>query len=95
MTLAKPTIGFFIFLHLGALLAFIPSTFCWTSVGLMLFMYWLTASVGICFGFHRYLSHRGMVMPRWLDYFIILLVVIGVSSQLLYEPGETIIYSYS
>ena len=72
MTLAKPTIGFFIFLHLGALLAFIPSTFCWTSVGLMLFMYWLTASVGICFGFHRYLSHRGMIMPRWLDYFIIL-----------------------
>ena len=72
MTLAKPTIGFFIFIHLGALLAFIPSTFCWSAVGLMLFMYWLTASVGICFGFHRYLSHRGMVMPRWLDYFIIL-----------------------
>jgi len=34
-------------------------------------MYWLTASVGICFGFHRYLTHRGMVMPKWLDYFIV------------------------
>lgn len=71
MKLNKPTITFFIFLHLGALLAFIPSTFCWSAVGLMLFMYWLTASVGICLGFHRYLTHRSMIMSRWLDCFVI------------------------
>ena len=71
MKLNKQTIGFFIFLHLGALLAFLPSTFSWSAVGLCVFMYWLTASVGICFGFHRYLSHRGMKMSRWLDYFVV------------------------
>lgn len=71
MKLNKPTIAFFIFLHLGALLAFIPSTFCWSAVGLFAFMYWLTASVGVCLGFHRYLTHRSMMMPRWLDYFVV------------------------
>ena len=71
MKLNKQTIGFFIFLHLGALLAFFPFTFCWSAVGLFLFMYWLTASVGICFGFHRYLTHRGMLLPQWLNYFIV------------------------
>ena len=67
----KKTIGFFVFLHLGALLALLPSTFCWSAVSLMLFMYWLTASVGICLGFHRYLTHRSMMMPRWLNYFVV------------------------
>ena len=71
MKINKKVTGFFIFLHLGALLALLPSTFCWTAVGLCVFMYWLTASVGICFGFHRYLTHRGMIMPKWLDYFIV------------------------
>ena len=69
--LNKQVIAWFIFLHLGALLAFLPSTFSWSAVGLFVFMYWLTASVGVCFGFHRYLTHRGMIMPKWLDYFII------------------------
>jgi len=71
MKLNKQTVGFFIFLHLGALLAFFPSTFCWSAVALFVFMYWLTASVGICFGFHRYLTHRGMLLPQWLNYFIV------------------------
>ena len=71
MKLNKRTITFFIFLHLGALLAFIPSTFCWSAVGLMIFMYWLTASVGVCLGFHRYLAHRSMIMPHWLNYFVV------------------------
>ena len=71
MKINKKVTGFFIFLHLGALLALLPSTFSWSAVGLCVFMYWLTASVGICFGFHRYLTHRGMIMPKWLDYFIV------------------------
>ena len=71
MKLNKTTIGWFIFLHLGALLAFLPSTFCWSAVGLFAFMYWLTASIGVCFGFHRYLCHRSVFLPKWLDYFVV------------------------
>jgi len=71
MKLNKTVIGFFIFLHLGALSALHPATFEWCAVSLMLIMYWLTASIGICFGYHRYLTHKGMSMPKWLDYLIV------------------------
>jgi len=69
--LTKGTIGFFIFLHLGALLAVFPFAFSWSAVFLMLFMHWLTASIGICLGFHRYLTHRGMDLPKWLAYTVV------------------------
>ncbi len=59
------------FLHAGALLAFVPSFFSWPAVGVMLFLHWLTASLGICLGYHRYLTHRGMTLPRWLGYFLV------------------------
>ena len=69
--ISKPIISWFVFLHLGALLALIPEIFCWSAVTLMLVMYWLTASIGICFGYHRYLTHKSLIIPKWLDYFIV------------------------
>ena len=66
LTLNKDIAGFFIFLHLGALLAFFPFAFSWSAVALMLFLHWLTSSIGICFGYHRYLTHRGMDLPKWV-----------------------------
>ncbi|HJL72740.1 MAG TPA: acyl-CoA desaturase, partial [Nitrospinaceae bacterium] len=66
LTFNKEIAGFFIFLHVGALLALFPFAFSWSAVGLFLFMHWLTASIGICFGYHRYLAHRGMDIPQWL-----------------------------
>ncbi len=60
------TIGYFILLHAGALLALFPFAFSWSAVALMFFLHWLTASLGICLGYHRYLTHRGMDLPKWL-----------------------------
>jgi len=60
--------GFFLLLHLGALLALFPGFFSWSGVAVMVFLYWITASLGICLGFHRYLTHRGFELPRWLGY---------------------------
>ncbi len=60
------TTAYFIFLHAGALLALFPFAFSWSAVALMLFLHWLTASLGICLGYHRYLTHRGMDLPKWL-----------------------------
>ncbi|MEE1550534.1 MAG: acyl-CoA desaturase, partial [Nitrospinaceae bacterium] len=57
-TFNKEIAGFFIFLHVGALLALFPFAFSWSAVVLFAFMHWLTASIGICFGYHRYLTHR-------------------------------------
>ena len=69
--ISKPIISWFVFLHLGAALALIPEIFCWSAVTLMLVMYWLTASIGICLGYHRYLTHKSLYLPKWLDYFVV------------------------
>jgi len=57
--------------HLFALLAFSPKFFSWSAVCLMFFLYWVTASLGICLGFHRYLTHRSFELPKWLAYFFV------------------------
>jgi len=61
------TIGLF---HLLALLAFVPYFFTWTAM--------LTALVGVFFFgqginlcYHRLLSHRSFVAPRWLERFFV------------------------
>lgn len=58
--------------HVGALAA--PFFFSWKGLALMFVLYWLTGGVGICLGFHRYLTHGGFrtwAPVRWL------LVIIG------------------
>ncbi len=62
-------------LHLGALLAFVPSYFSWTALGVCLVLHWLTGGIGICMTYHRLLTHRSFATrPRWLEY---VLTVIG------------------
>ena len=57
--------------HVMALFAFFPFAFSWSAVAVMFFLYWLTASLGICLGYHRYLTHRGFTAPKWLGYTLI------------------------
>lgn len=64
-------IYFFGFLHAMALLAVFPFAFSWSAVAVMLVLNWMTASLGICLGFHRYLTHRSFEMPRWLAYIFV------------------------
>lgn len=52
--------------HGMALLAFFPFAFSWSAVAVMFFLYWVTASLGICLGYHRYLTHRGFTAPKWV-----------------------------
>ena len=50
----------FVAIHLVALIAlFFPEyTFSWSAVGVMLLLVWMTGSLGICLGFHRYLTQE-------------------------------------
>jgi len=66
---------FLSFIHIGALFVFIPSFFSWTAFALFIFLHWLTCSLGICLAYHRFLTHRGFDLPKWLAY---TLVFIGV-----------------
>jgi fatty-acid desaturase len=79
MTIASTTkpqlnwlhITFFALLHLGALLALLPSNFNWKAVGICLFLYWMTGGLGITLGFHRLVTHRSFQTPKWLEYFLV------------------------
>ena len=55
-----------VIVHVMALFAFFPFAFSWSAVAVMFFLYWLTSSLGICLGYHRYLTHRGFTLPNWL-----------------------------
>jgi stearoyl-CoA desaturase (delta-9 desaturase) len=53
--------------HLGALCVFIPGTFSWSAVAVMLVLYYITGAWGITLGFHRTLTHRSLRVHRALE----------------------------
>lgn len=55
-------------MHVGALAAF--WTFSWKALGVCLFLWWLTGSVGITLGYHRYFTHRSFSTPKWVEYLL-------------------------
>ena len=61
--------------HLGALCAFIPGTFNWGAVIVMMVLYYITGAWGITLGFHRLLTHRSLKINKYLEPVI---AVIGV-----------------
>ncbi|HEY9817120.1 MAG TPA: fatty acid desaturase [Candidatus Obscuribacterales bacterium] len=61
------SIFFFGSVHAVALLA--PWFFSWSALGVMLALHWLCASIGICLGYHRLLTHRSFRVPKPVEYF--------------------------
>ncbi len=59
-------VAWFAALHAGVLVA--PWTFTWTRLGLVLALWWLSGSIGICLTYHRLLTHRGFRLPKALEY---------------------------
>lgn len=47
-----------IVMHAGAIVA--PFYFTWQGLATMFVLHWFTASIGICLGYHRFLSHKSM-----------------------------------
>lgn len=68
LVLNWPSIAFFGTVHALALLA--PWFFSWSALGVAVFLHWLFGSIGICLGYHRLLTHRGLQVPQWLEYII-------------------------
>jgi stearoyl-CoA desaturase (delta-9 desaturase) len=59
-------VAYFTAIHVMALLAF--WNFSWAGVGLALLGWWVSGSLGICFTYHRLLTHRGFRVPKPLEY---------------------------
>ena len=54
--------------HLVALLAFLPWFFSWTGVVLAVLGLYVFGTLGINLCFHRLLTHRGLLCPKWLEH---------------------------
>lgn len=50
--------GWMVIMHAGALAA--PFFFNWQSLAVAFVLHWFTASIGICLGYHRFLSHKSL-----------------------------------
>jgi fatty-acid desaturase len=60
-------------IHVLALLAFVPWFFSWTGVVLALLGLYVFGLLGINLCFHRLLTHRGFVTPKWLEHALAIL----------------------
>ena len=49
-------VGWMSAMHIGALAA--PFFFTWQALATCFVLHWFTASIGICLGYHRFLSHK-------------------------------------
>ncbi|NIQ01562.1 MAG: acyl-CoA desaturase [Nitrospinaceae bacterium] len=72
----------FVVIHLIASTAiFFPEyTFSWSAVAVMALLVWMTGSLGICLGFHRYLTHRSFELPKWLANFFVLMGTLAMQT---------------
>ena len=68
-------------IHLGALLAFLPSNFNWKAVSVALILYFITGALGITLGFHRLISHRSFQTSKWLEYLLVFLGTLAAQGE--------------
>jgi sn-2 palmitoyl-lipid 9-desaturase len=74
-------------IHLGCLAA--PFFFTWKALGLAVGMYWLTSSVGVCLGFHRYLTHKSFKLTKPAEFGVLLCsVASGQGSPLMWTASH-------
>jgi fatty-acid desaturase len=59
--------------HILALLAFVPWFFSWTGVIVAFVGLYVFGTLGISLCFHRLLTHRAFVCPRWLEHSLAIL----------------------
>lgn len=63
------------FIHLVALLAFLPPFFTWSGFWVATLLYFVSGGIGITLCYHRLLTHRSFRVPRPVEY---ALAIIGV-----------------
>ncbi|MDB5069102.1 MAG: Delta-9 acyl-phospholipid desaturase [Candidatus Eremiobacteraeota bacterium] len=60
-----------VLIHAGALAAFWPGFFHWSSVLVMAVLMYVTGGIGIALGFHRTLTHRSVKLWKPLEYAVV------------------------
>src|SRR6202021_2779628 len=68
--------------HLGALAALFA--FRWSALAVFAVTWVLTQNVGIGLCYHRLLTHRGYVVPKWLEYTMAILGAMALQGSPVY-----------
>jgi len=63
---------FLVFIHAGSLLALVPAFFSWQGLAICAVMHWFTCSIGVCLGYHRFLSHKSMKLRTPAKFFVMM-----------------------
>src|ERR1035438_4837100 len=68
--------------HLGAIAAFF--FFSWSALAVFLVLWVLAQNVGIAMSYHRLLTHRGYVTPKWVEYAMALCATLALQGGPIY-----------
>jgi fatty-acid desaturase len=74
-TIAWPYASGIVGYHVLALLALVPWFFTWGGVILAVAGLFVFGTLGINLGYHRLLTHRGLICPKWLERTFVILGV--------------------
>ena len=80
------TLGWMVGMHIAAVAAL--WYFSWTAFAIFLVLLWVSASLGVCLGYHRLLTHKGLILPRPLHYFF---TMCGILSAEEMRPVEKVL----
>jgi len=63
------TVIFMLTIHALTIFTLQAKFWSWLAFSGFLFLYWVTACLGVTTGYHRLLSHRSFQVPKWLERF--------------------------
>ena len=63
------TVIFMLTIHALTIFTLQPQFWSWLAFSGFIFLYWVTACLGVTTGYHRLLSHRSFQVPKWLERF--------------------------
>ena len=70
--------------------------FSWEALVVLLVLHWITGSLGICLGYHRLLTHRSLVVPKWLEYSLAIVGTLAIQGgPLSWVSGHRQHHSYT
>lgn len=68
--------------HLGAVAALF--FFSWSALAVTLLLWVLSQNIGIGIAYHRLLTHRGFITPRWVEYALTLCATLALQGGPIY-----------
>ena len=63
------TVIFMLTIHALTIFTLQAKFWSWIAFSGFIFLYWVTACLGVTTGYHRLLSHRSFQVPKWLERF--------------------------